>query len=96
MQLLKILQSDWCCQHSNDIHEDLSNITRRYFPSSTCHELLAHKTRPEPGISRSALQHLNHSATKQHQLLAKLQADSKCWCWVGNPSLTSGGWLGTT
>jgi len=31
MQLLKVLQSDWCCQHSGDIHANLSKVTSHFF-----------------------------------------------------------------
>ena len=36
MYLLNVLQSDWFCQHSSDVHENLSIVTRCSFPTFLC------------------------------------------------------------
>jgi len=35
LKVLNILQSDWCHQHSGDVHENLSTDTKGYFSLQT-------------------------------------------------------------
>ena len=47
MQLLKVPQSDWCCQRSGEVHKNLSKVTRHSFSPCAHYEGLACTTKPD-------------------------------------------------